>query len=59
MIYFLDEQLNVVNKINVNQYGKKYSNLNELEYVNGLIYSNIWMSNSILIINPIDGNVIR
>jgi len=31
--------------------------LNELEYVNGKIYANIWQRNSILIINPKNGHI--
>ncbi|UMB61800.1 glutaminyl-peptide cyclotransferase [Lutibacter sp. A80] len=36
---------------------RKVENLNELEYINGLIYANIWQQNSILIINPKNGKV--
>jgi len=36
---------------------RKVENLNELEYINGLIYANIWQQNSILIINPQTGKV--
>ena len=31
--------------------------LNELEYINGKIYANIWQKNSILIVNPATGKV--
>ena len=36
---------------------RKVENLNELEYINGLIYANIWQQNSILIINQKTGKV--
>ena len=36
---------------------RKVENLNELEYINGLIYANIWQQNSILIINPTNGKL--
>ncbi|UMB55132.1 glutaminyl-peptide cyclotransferase [Lutibacter sp. A64] len=36
---------------------RKVENLNELEYINGLIYANIWQQNSLLIINPKNGKV--
>jgi len=36
---------------------RKVENLNELEYVNGMIYANVWQQNSILIINPINGKI--
>ncbi|WP_408672357.1 glutaminyl-peptide cyclotransferase [Lutibacter sp.] len=36
---------------------QKVEKLNELEYINGLIYANIWQKNSILIVNPKTGKV--
>jgi glutamine cyclotransferase len=34
------------------------TNLNELEYVDGLIYANVWMTNKVAIINPLNGKVL-
>ena len=34
-------------------------NLNELEFAYGYIFSNIWMSNKMIIINPEDGTVFK
>lgn len=36
---------------------QKVRNLNELEYINGKIYANIWLTDSIVIIDPRTGNV--
>ena len=36
---------------------RKAEKLNELEYVNGKIYANIWQQNSILIVNPRNGAI--
>ena len=36
---------------------RKAEKLNELEYVKGKIYANIWQQNSILIVNPINGAI--
>ena len=36
---------------------QKVEKLNELEYVNGKIYANIWQKNSILIVDPTSGKV--
>lgn len=36
---------------------RKVEQLNELEYINGMIYANIYQQNSILIVNPINGKV--
>lgn len=32
--------------------------LNELEYINGFIYANVWMTNSVVIIDPATGRVL-
>ena len=32
--------------------------LNELEFINGYIYANVWMTNTIVKINPENGNVV-
>lgn len=32
--------------------------LNELEYIDGLIYANVWMTNSVVVIQPDNGKVI-
>lgn len=36
---------------------QKVEKLNELEYINGKIYANIWQKNSILIVDPTSGKV--
>lgn len=36
---------------------KGINKLNELEYINGKIYANVWQKNFILIINPKDGTI--
>jgi len=36
---------------------QKVEKLNELEFINGKIYANIWQKNSILIVNPTSGKV--
>lgn len=36
---------------------QKVEKLNELEYINGKIYANIWQKNTILIVNPLTGKV--
>ena len=36
-----------------------YHDLNELEYAYDYIFSNIWFSNTVLIIDPENGNVIK
>jgi glutamine cyclotransferase len=59
-IYFLNENFEVIRDIKVHdKRGNEYKYLNELEYVNGKIISNVWLTNKIFIINPSDGLVER
>ena len=56
-MYFLDPvTFQVTGKIEVKDRGTPVVNINELEYVNGRIYANIWMTDKIAIINPDTGN---
>jgi glutaminyl-peptide cyclotransferase len=57
-VYFLDPAtFQVTGSVQVKDKGIPVVNINELEYVNGKIYANIWMTDKIAIINPADGNV--
>lgn len=58
-IVFRDWQFNVVRQITVALDGVPVSNLNELEYVNGRIYANVWRDDIILEILPDNGRVTR
>lgn len=56
---FLDPTtFKVVRTIKVTDHGKAIDQLNELEYVHGEIYSNIWYSNKIARISPKTGEVL-
>jgi glutamine cyclotransferase len=52
------ESFAVIRSIDVHFEKKPVKNLNELEWVNGVIYANIWQSNWIIMIDPANGNVI-
>lgn len=57
-IYLLDPySFNVTESINVTYMGEPVTELNELEYIDGKIYANIWHSDRIAIIAPETGNV--
>jgi glutaminyl-peptide cyclotransferase len=43
--------------LDVTYQGKPLANLNELEYVRGRIFANVWQSNSIVVIDPSSGRV--
>jgi glutamine cyclotransferase len=56
---FLDpETLSEKRRIVVKDHGKPVKELNELEYVQGQIYANIWHSDRIARISPATGNVL-
>ncbi len=58
IIHFLDPvTFEEVRSIRVTNKGRAVGQLNELEYVNDLIYANKWQTNEIYEINPANGNV--
>lgn len=58
-LYFLDpETLQVKNTLTVTHNSSPLNNINELEYVNGVIYANRWTTNNILKIDAATGNVL-
>jgi len=57
-LYFLDpETFEKVGQVEVRNGTAPVSNLNELEYINGEVYANVWMTDEIAIINPQTGQV--
>ena len=57
-IYFLNpKNFEVEKTISVSLYGNKQIFINELEFIRGEIWANIWKSNVIVTINPISGDV--
>jgi glutaminyl-peptide cyclotransferase len=57
-LYFLDpETFQVINQVDVYNKERLVDNLNELEYINGSVYANIWKEDTIVIIDPQTGNV--
>jgi len=58
VLYFFEPELfTVVSRIEVYDHEKKIDQLNELEYINGEIWANIWMSDLIARIDPATGKV--
>ncbi len=56
-LYFLNpETYEIVRQISVHDSGQ-VERLNELEYINGSIYANVWLTNKIAVINPESGQV--
>ena len=58
MLYFMDpEMFTVDSQLEVYDNEKKVDKLNELEYINGEIWANIWMTDLIARIDPKSGRV--
>ena len=57
-LYFLNPATyEVVGQVSVKDGNNSVTNINELEYINGDVYANIWMTQKIAIINPQTGQV--
>lgn len=60
MIKFLNpDNFSIVKTIAVTDNGAPINNLNELEYIDGEIWANIWMQSKIVVINPETGNITK
>jgi glutamine cyclotransferase len=59
-IRFLDPTtFEVERTIDVTWRGAPVARLNELEYIHGLIYANVWLTDTIVAIDPATGRVVR
>lgn len=56
-LYFMDESFKVTRTLNVTRDGKPLKFLNELEWIDGKIWANIYTTDFIAIIDPVSGNV--
>jgi glutaminyl-peptide cyclotransferase len=57
-LYFLNPTTyEIVRQVNVKDGNNSVTNINELEYINGDVYANIWMTQKIAIINPQTGQI--
>ncbi|MCF0175410.1 MAG: glutaminyl-peptide cyclotransferase [Bacteroidales bacterium] len=57
LLYFLDPDLKLKKRLNVTLDGQPVRYLNELEWIDGRIWANVYTTDYILIINPKDGKV--
>jgi glutamine cyclotransferase len=56
---FLDpDTLRETGRVTVTDEGRPVTNINELEYVKGEVYANIWQTNRIARIDPLSGHVV-
>lgn len=57
-LYFLNpETFEKTGQVEVHDDNASVTKLNELEYINGEVYANVWLTNKIAIINPHTGQV--
>ncbi len=56
-LYFMDKNFAPEKKLTVRLEGRPVRFLNELEYIDGRVWANVYTTDSIVIINPKDGNV--
>ena len=56
-LYFLDKDLRTTRKMQVSLNGRPLRYLNELEYINGKIWANVYTTDTIVIIDPSTGKV--
>lgn len=55
---YYDADFKPVKTLSVKENGYAQESLNELEYINGFIYANVWMTGNIVKIDPATGNVL-
>jgi glutamine cyclotransferase len=58
LAFYEPDMFTIVSRIEVYDNEKKVDSLNELEYINGEIWANIWMSDLIARIDPVSGKVL-
>lgn len=56
-LYFMDPEFRLKRTVKVKKDGRPMQDLNELEYIDGKIWANVYLTDLILIINPADGRV--
>ena len=56
-LYFLDERMKVQRKVQVKWNDRPLRNLNELEWIDGKVWANVYLTDMIAIINPDNGKV--
>ena len=57
-LYFVSPaERRITRALTVHKDGKAMARLNELEWIDGKIWANVWQTNAIVIIDPVDGEV--
>lgn len=58
LTYLSADSLRPIKRLKITDNGARRDSLNELEYINGYIYANIWYNDHIIKIDPADGKVV-
>jgi glutamine cyclotransferase len=58
LTYLDPNSFKTIKKITVTENGSVKEHLNELEYINGFIFANVWTTNTIVKIDPKDGKIV-
>lgn len=53
------DNFNILSNLQVFEYGLPVKNINELEWVHGYLFANVWMREYLIIIDPQTGEVVR
>jgi glutaminyl-peptide cyclotransferase len=57
-ITYLTDSFTIIKKLAITENGYARNYINELEYINGYIYANIWTTNYVTKIDPKDGTIV-
>lgn len=58
LTFYTPEGINPIRSITVTEEGRRIKRLNELEYIDGLVWANIWYEDRVVVINPQSGEVV-
>ena len=60
LLYFVDpNSITEARRVHVTLDGKPIPRINELEFINGFVYANVWYEDWLLKIDPANGDVVR
>lgn len=58
LTFYAPEGMRPTHRITVTERGRRIKRLNELEYIDGLVWANIWYEDRVVVINPQSGEVV-
>ena len=58
LTFYTPDGIKPIRSITVTEEGRRIKRLNELEYIDGLVWANIWYEDRVVVINPQSGEVV-